>query len=93
MTNALVNAPILGTLLRLGGDRILSLEEPAAAAARVGWPVLAGTARLVVVVAGGMAAVALGAPLSALYAVIAFGIAVWGGSTIVAVRASDWSRR
>ena len=62
-------------------------------AARVGWPVLAGTARLVIVVAGGLAAVALGAPLSALYAVIAVGIAVWGGTTIWAVRASDWARR
>ncbi len=62
-------------------------------AARVGWPVLAGTARLVIVVAGGVAAVALGAPLAALYAIIAFGIVVWGGGTILAVRATDWSRR
>lgn len=62
-------------------------------AARVVLPVLAGTARLVIVAAGGLAAVVLGAPLAALYAVIAFGIAIWGGATLWAVRASDWSRR
>jgi putative MATE family efflux protein len=62
-------------------------------AAKVGWPVLAGTARLVIVVAGGLAAVALGAPLAVLYAIIALGIVVWGGGTLAAVRAADWSRR
>jgi putative MATE family efflux protein len=62
-------------------------------AARVGWPVLAGTARLLIVVSGGLIAVALGAPLSTLYAVIAFGMVVWGGATFWAVRATDWSRR
>jgi putative MATE family efflux protein len=62
-------------------------------AAQVLWPVLAGTARLVIVVAGGFAALALGAPLAALYAVIAAGIVVWGGGTTLAVRSSDWSRQ
>ena len=62
-------------------------------ATKVGWPVLAGTARLVIVVTGGLAAVALGAPLAVLYGVIALGIVVWGGGTLAAVRATDWSRR
>jgi Na+-driven multidrug efflux pump len=61
-------------------------------AARVVWPVLAGTARLVIVVAGGLVALALGAPLGALYAIIALGIVVWGAGTIWVVRAGDWSR-
>ncbi|MEW5865041.1 MAG: MATE family efflux transporter [Pseudomonadota bacterium] len=61
-------------------------------AARVAWPVLAGTARLVIVVGGGFAALALGAPLAALFAVIALGIVVWGAGTVLAVRASDWTR-
>jgi Na+-driven multidrug efflux pump len=62
-------------------------------AARVGWPVLAGTARLAIVAAGGFMVVAAGAPLAALYAVIASGLGVWGGATLLAVRAADWSRR
>jgi putative MATE family efflux protein len=61
-------------------------------AARVVWPVLANAARLVIVVAGGLVATALGAPLAALYAVIALGIVVWGAGTMWAVRAGDWSR-
>jgi Na+-driven multidrug efflux pump len=62
-------------------------------AARVVWPVLAGTARLVIVVTGGLLALAMGAPLGALYAIISLGVVVWGAGTILAVRASDWSRR
>jgi putative MATE family efflux protein len=62
-------------------------------AARVAWPVLAGTARLVIVITGGVAVVSLGAPLAALYAVVALGLVVWGGTTFLMVRATDWSRR
>jgi hypothetical protein len=54
--------------------------------------VLAGTARLAIVIAGGFAAVALGWPLFSLFAVIALGIIAWGGTTAWVVRASDWSR-
>lgn len=61
-------------------------------AARVAWPVLAGTARLAIVVGGGFALLALGAPLAALFTVIALGIVVWGAGTMLAVRASDWTR-
>lgn len=61
-------------------------------AARVVWPVLAGTARLVIVIGGGLIALAMAAPLTSLYWVIALGIVIWGSATIWAVRASDWSR-
>jgi Na+-driven multidrug efflux pump len=61
-------------------------------AARVGWPVLAGTARLIIVICGGFATVSYGAPLPALYAVVALGMSVWGATTLYAVRAADWSR-
>jgi putative MATE family efflux protein len=59
---------------------------------RVGWPVFAGTVRLAIVVAGGTAAVALGAPLWAVFAVLALGIVVMGSLTAWAVSQSDWSR-
>ena len=61
-------------------------------AGKVVWPVAANTVRLVIVACGGFTAVALGAPLAMLYAVIALGIAAWGAITAWAVRASDWSR-
>jgi len=59
---------------------------------RVGWPVFAGTMRLLIVVAGGAAAVALGAPLWSLFAVLALGISVMGSVTAWAVHKSDWGR-
>jgi putative MATE family efflux protein len=59
---------------------------------RVGWPVFAGTIRLAIVVGGGMFAVALGAPLWALFAVVAAGIAVMGSVTAWAVKRADWAR-
>jgi type IV secretory pathway TrbL component len=61
-------------------------------AARVVWPVLAGTARLVFVVTAGFAAVSIGGTLVWLYAVISAGLVIWGGTTFLAVRATDWSR-
>ena len=42
-------------------------------------PVLAGTVRLVLVVAGGALVVQLAGPLGAVFAVIACGIALFGG--------------
>ena len=56
------------------------------------WPVLAGTARLVVVVGGAAVALALGAPLWWLFALIAFGLVVLGSLTALAVQRTDWSR-
>ena len=59
-------------------------------AGRVLWPVLAGTARLAVVVIGGIAAASLGAPLVALFALIALGMAVFGGLTSWFVARAHW---
>jgi Na+-driven multidrug efflux pump len=61
-------------------------------AARVGWPVLSGTARLVIVILGGFAVISNGGSLTALYAVVAAGMVVWGSATLYAVHATDWSR-
>jgi putative MATE family efflux protein len=55
-------------------------------------PVLAGTARLVLVVAGGALVMQLGGPLAALFAVIAFGLTVFGGLTAYSVYKARWSR-
>jgi putative MATE family efflux protein len=55
-------------------------------------PVLAGTARLVLVVAGGALVMQLGGPLAALFAVIALGLTVLGGLTAYSVYKSRWSR-
>jgi Na+-driven multidrug efflux pump len=59
-------------------------------AARVAWPVLAGTARLVFVAAAGFAVVSAGGALVWLYAAVAAGLVIWGGTTFWVVRATDW---
>ncbi len=55
-------------------------------------PVLAGTARLVVVVTGGALVMQLGGPLWALFAVIASGLTVFGGLTAYVVHKARWAR-
>ena len=55
-------------------------------------PVLAGTARLLLVVAGGALVMQLGGPLAALFAVIALGLAVLGGLTAWVVYKARWAR-
>jgi putative MATE family efflux protein len=55
-------------------------------------PVLAGTARLVVVVAGGALVMHLGGPLAALFAVVSLGLTLLGGLTGYAVYKANWSR-
>ena len=55
-------------------------------------PVLAGTARLVLVVSGGMLVMQLGGPLWALFAVIALGLSVVGGLTGLVVFKARWAR-
>jgi MATE family, multidrug efflux pump len=55
-------------------------------------PVLAGTARLVLVVAGGALVLQLGGPLAALFAVVALGLAVFGGLTGWVVHKARWAR-
>jgi hypothetical protein len=52
--------------------------------------VLAGTARLLLVVAGGAAVVALAGPLGAIFAVIACGIALFGALIMTAVYRASW---
>ena len=55
-------------------------------------PMLANTARLVLVVAGGVLVMQLGGPLAALFAVIALGLTVYGGLTGYAVYKARWAR-
>ena len=59
-------------------------------AGRVLRPVLAATARLGVVLAGGAAVIGLGAPLWAMFAVIALAMCVYGAGTALAVARSVW---
>jgi putative MATE family efflux protein len=55
-------------------------------------PVLAGTARLLLVVAGGALVMHLGGPLAALFSVIALGLTAFGGLTSLAVYKARWAR-
>jgi len=55
-------------------------------------PVLAGTARMAVVIAGGALVMQSGGPLWALFAVIALGLTVFGGLTGYVVHKARWSR-
>jgi putative MATE family efflux protein len=61
-------------------------------AGRMVLPVLAGTARLVLVVAGGAMVMQLGGPLAALFAVVALGLTVFGSLTSYAVYKARWAR-
>src|SRR6185503_20210951 len=55
-------------------------------------PVLAGTLRLLLVVAGGALVMQFGGPLAALFGVIACGLTVFGGFTIYVVYKARWAR-
>lgn len=55
-------------------------------------PVLAGTTRLALVVAGGAIVMHVGGPLAALFAVIALGLSLFGGLTAFAVHKARWVR-
>jgi len=57
------------------------------------WPVLAGTARLVLVVCGAALFVALNGPLWSVFALVGVGLVVFGSLTAIAVKRTDWSRR
>jgi putative MATE family efflux protein len=59
-------------------------------AGRMLLPVLAGTARLVLVATGGAIVVASAGPLAGVFAMIACGIVLFGGLIIAAVRAGRW---
>lgn len=79
-------APFYG-FLGLG----LALYFASQGAGQVIWPVLAASARLMIVVAGGLAVVALGLPLSWLYAVIALAMLGYGLLTALAVLKANWA--
>jgi putative MATE family efflux protein len=55
-------------------------------------PVLAGTARLLLVATGGALVMQSGGPLAALFAVIALGLTVFGGLTGYVVYKARWTR-
>jgi len=57
------------------------------------WPVLAGTARLLLVVGGAALVLALRGPLWSVFALVAVGLVVFGSLTALAVKRTDWSRR
>jgi len=62
-------------------------------AGQVLWPVLAGTARLLIVVAGGSAVLAAGAGLQSVFAVIAIAMLFFGALTALAVARAVWGIR
>jgi Na+-driven multidrug efflux pump len=62
-------------------------------AGRVVWPVLAGTARLIIATAVGWFVVGVfGGGLKELFITVAVSLIVFGGITIVALRSRGWSR-
>jgi putative MATE family efflux protein len=72
----------------------LALFFASQGAGRLAWPLLASTARLLVVaIGGGVAVHVLGAPPAALYVVIAISLLVMGTTLGIATSLSDWSAR
>jgi hypothetical protein len=68
----------------------IALYFAAQGAGRVGLPILVASVRLVVVVGCGLIVVAAGAPLAALFAVIALGIVLYGGLSAAAIKRTSW---
>jgi putative MATE family efflux protein len=61
-------------------------------AAKVGGPVIAGTARLVMVGGGGWLLASTNAPAWSLFALVGAAMVVYGLGTALSVRLSDWSK-
>jgi putative MATE family efflux protein len=61
-------------------------------AAKVGGPVIAGTARLVIVGGGGWLLASMNAPAWTLFALVGAAMVVYGLGTALSVRLSDWSK-
>jgi putative MATE family efflux protein len=61
-------------------------------AAKVGGPVLAGTARLLLVGIGGWWLASSGAPASALFALVAAAMVIYGLGTALAIRLTRWGK-
>jgi putative MATE family efflux protein len=70
----------------------LALYFASQGAGQVVKPVLAGTARMVLVIAGGALVMLFGGPLAALFAVVALGLVVFGGLTGYVVFKARWAR-
>jgi len=70
----------------------LALYFASQGAGQVAKPVLAGTARMVLVIAGGALVIQFGGPLAALFAVVALGLTVFGGLTGYVVYKARWAR-
>jgi putative MATE family efflux protein len=68
----------------------VSLYFASQGAAKVGGPVLAATARLLMVAVGGFMLAAIGAPASALFALVAAAMVVYGLGTAVSIRLARW---
>jgi Na+-driven multidrug efflux pump len=61
-------------------------------AAKVGGPVMAGTARLVLVGGGGWLLASMGAPAWTLFALVAAAMAVYGLGTALSIRLTRWGK-
>lgn len=61
-------------------------------AAKVGGPVMAGTARLLIVGGGGWLLASMGAPAWALFALAGAAMVVYGLGTALSVRLTDWGK-
>ncbi|WOH67174.1 MATE family efflux transporter [Bradyrhizobium sp. BWA-3-5] len=61
-------------------------------AAKVGGPVMAGTARLLIVGGGGWLLAATGAPAWALFALVGGAMVVYGLGTALSIRLADWGK-
>lgn len=71
----------------------LSLYFASQGAGRLMWPLLGGLLRLVIAVVGGGLALKLTGSLTALFAMLALGLVVYGVTVVAAVRAGVWFRR
>ncbi|WP_028350507.1 MATE family efflux transporter [Bradyrhizobium murdochi] len=70
----------------------VSLYFSSQGAAKVGGPVMAGTARLLIVGGGGWWLASMGAPASALFALVGAAMVVYGLGTALSIRLTPWSK-
>ncbi|MFG3595969.1 MATE family efflux transporter [Bradyrhizobium sp. RDI18] len=68
----------------------VSLYFSSQGAAKVGGPVMAGTARLLIVGGGGWWLASMGAPASALFALVGAAMVVYGLGTALSIRLTRW---
>ena len=71
----------------------LSLYFSSVAAGKAAGPVMAGTLRLVVVAAGGVALASAAAPAWTIFALVALGMAAYGLATMAFVKSTPWGPR